>query len=235
MALFNQIVGTQSDNILTTTNGQDIVLASGGNDRVTVDFQSVDYIIGGDGQDTVIAALPYSSFSISSHPGITDGYIVRYTGTDGKIVANIVKGVESFEFSEGTISLQDFIAGKPIDNSGTIVVSLDGRGAIDSYETIDAGTDDFLYKDDLNLSNYVVINNFTQGDSVEITADQDDIISIINDGQDVIITNNSSSVGGNTIISSITLIGVASADNIISDEAAFEQAVGFDALNINVI
>ncbi len=235
MALFNQIIGTQSDNLLTTTNGQDIVLASGGNDRIIADFNSVDYIIGGDGQDTVAVALPHNSFSITAHPGITDGYIVRYTGTNGKIVANIVKGVEIFEFTEGSITLQDFLAGKPLNGGQEPTeINLDGRGTIDNHETVDAGTADFLYKDNLSISDYVVINNFSKGDKLEITADQDDIISIANDGEDVIITNNSSSAG-NTVINSITLVGVVSSNNIISDEATFEQAIGFDALTINII
>lgn len=235
MASFNQIVGTPNNDDKTTTTLQDILLLSGGDDIVRADFQSVDYIIGGDGQDKLITSFSYESFTINPHQGIADGYIIRYTGADGK--ANIVKGIEIFQFAEGTISLQDFIDGKPIENNDPqdrTVVDVDDHGTIDTLETMSASSDHFLYKDSVDISNYVVITDFTEGDKIEIAAGQGDIIVITNNGEDIIITNNSSN-GSEYIVSSIILLGVVSSDNIISDEAAFEQAVDFDAININII
>lgn len=232
---FNQINGTASDNSLNTTPGQDIVFALNGNDTITADFQSIDYIVGGNGDDTIKTNnLPYASFSIKPHDAITDGYIVRYDG--GK--ANIVKGIEFFQFAEGTISLEDFYAGKPI----ATIILLDGRGELGTPETTDAGTDNFLYKDDLSKSNFVVIENFStkestkeQIDQIEIIADADDVVSIYNDGEDVIITNNSTTVEGDTVISSITLLGVVSAVDLVSDIGTLNGAMGFEALKITTL
>ncbi len=106
---FNQILGTSSGDILVTnlpnnSGDHDIVLALGGDDWIVADFESTDYIIGGDGEDTLVPGtyidnfiytLPFEQFSIREHPGIDDGYLLTCDyGTE--TVINLVKGIEIF-------------------------------------------------------------------------------------------------------------------------------------------
>lgn len=236
MASYKQIMGTNGNDstILTTSAGQqEVVLALAGDDMITADFGSADYIIGGEGKDLLTTNFSYSSFLLKAHPLIDEAYLVTYKGSDGKVVINIIKGVEEFQFAEGKNSLNDFLAGTPIDQSGVNTVILDGHGEIDNYETLDASSANFLYKDDLALSDFVEIKNFANGDQIDIIGSVDQV-SIVNDGADVFITNNSTTGTGDVVISSIILLGVVSADDIVFDEATFEQAMGFNALNITI-
>lgn len=233
---YTTIKGTNGDdNIskLTTSAGlNEIVLALGGNDIISVDFQSVDYVIGGDGEDTVTTSASYSSFSKPyKHPSVNGLFFVPYKGSDGKTVINAVKDIEWFQFSDGKISFSDFLAGKPINSQTT--VNLDNQGEITAPAMLDASTGDILYKDDLTLSNFVDIKNFASGDQISIIGKADQI-SITNDGTDVIITSNGTVDTGNVVINSITLLGVVSEDSIVSDLTTLKDAMGFNAINITI-
>lgn len=217
--IFNQIIGTSDSDNLVATSSSDIILASGGHDQIDTNFDSTDYIIGGDGEDTLIINGNYSDFTITEHFGIDQGYLVN----NGEY-ANVVKGVELFVFNDKSVSLDEFL------NPGTAEISVDNRGLLSDPETFDAAGDDYLFTDDLNEPNNLIISNFAQGDQIQFSnIAQEDYLCFTNDGADVIITYNNTTQE-EPVISSLTLLGVVSAEDIIYDQGSFEAAIGFDAV-----
>lgn len=104
-------------------------------------------------------------------------------------------------------------------------ISLD-VGEVLSPQTIDASSGDFAFTDDGNVQGNVIINGFSNGDTITFSNASSGDYSFNNDGEDVdIIYNN------NGLLNIIRLAGVADATDLISDEASFEAVLGFDAVS----
>lgn len=93
-------------------------------------------------------------------------------------------------------------------------------------ETYDAGTDNFKFTDDASITNNLIINNFAEGDTIEITGATGDDYNIYNNGADVILVYNN-----NGVVNQITLTGVVTANDLVGNEQTLETAIGFDALS----
>jgi hypothetical protein len=85
--------------------------------------------------------------------------------------------------------------------TGFTNVNLDGRGTIQSPETLDAGTGAFNYIDTIFTANNVIINNFGADDQIDF--DDTSILAIANDGAGTRIVANF-----NGQVSEIFLTGV---------------------------
>ena len=100
-------------------------------------------------------------------------------------------------------------------------------GDILQPETIDASSENFAFTDDANIQGNVIINGFSNGDTITFFNASSGDYSFNNDGEDVdIIYNN-----GSLILNIIRLTGVADASDLIYDEASFEAVLGFDAVS----
>jgi hypothetical protein len=85
--------------------------------------------------------------------------------------------------------------------TGFTNVNLDGRGTIQSPETLDAGTGAFNYIDTISTANNVIINNFGADDQIDFN--DTSILAIANDGAGTRIVANF-----NGQVSEIFLTGV---------------------------
>lgn len=124
MAGFKQVFGTSGDdNIIASGADNEIIFLLAGNDTISGDFQSLDYIIDTAGNDVLVTGGAFADFSIRPHAGIKDAYLVT-SKVSGKV--NLVKGIESFSFNEGDASLSDFIDGNaPGPDTFDKIITLD--------------------------------------------------------------------------------------------------------------
>lgn len=140
---FTQIIGTQGNDTKTTSATQsDIVLLLGGDDVVNCDFKTADYIVGGDGEDLLVTGGAFQDFSIQSHPTLKDFFLVRSAVTSK---VNLVKGIESFRFTEGDSSLDDFIKGiSPAPQTFDKTVTIQQFDQSSGYHAEDGVSEQFL-------------------------------------------------------------------------------------------
>lgn len=101
-------------------------------------------------------------------------------------------------------------------------ISIDA-GTLHSPAVFDAGSDAFNFTDNVAVLTNVVIDNFTSDDIITTNAEDNDY-SFANDGSDVYIIFNNQGT-----INAISLTGVVSSDALVSDQASFTAAIGFDA------
>lgn len=147
MATFKQVFGTSSDNEITTEPINEIIFPGAGNDTIIADFQSIDYIIDTSGDnDILLTGGNFATFTIAPHAGVQGAYLVRNTAT-GK--ANLIKGIESFGFTEGTASLDDFMNGKaPVSIVFDKIIGID-QFQENSYQAQDGVAEQFQINLDL--------------------------------------------------------------------------------------
>jgi len=99
-------------------------------------------------------------------------------------------------------------------------------GTIYLPQTLDASGKSFIFTDDANVENGVVISGFSTDDVINVSNASDGNYSFSNDGADVFITYNNLA---DSVVNQIQLAGVASASDLIYDEASFEAVMGFNA------
>lgn len=97
-------------------------------------------------------------------------------------------------------------------------------GTLHSPAVFDAGSDAFNFTDNAAVLTNVVINNFTSDDIITITNAEETDYSFANDATDMYIISNNQGA-----INVILLTGVVSSDALVSDQASFTAAIGFDA------
>ena len=98
-------------------------------------------------------------------------------------------------------------------------------GELDNAATLDASGEGFIFTDDADVLNRVEISNFTSDDVVQISNAAAGDYTFEHDGSDMnIIYNN------DAVVNHITLIGVVDPGDILTSEADFEAAIGFDAV-----
>ena len=108
----------------------------------------------------------------------------------------------------------------PSDSKTLISIDV---GTLETPAFFDAGSGAFNFTDNAAVLTNVVINNFTSDDIITTNAEETDY-SFDNDGTDMhIIFNNQGT------INEIRLTGVVSSDAVVSDQASFTAAIGFDA------
>jgi len=188
--------------------------ASGGSLTVIGDIEQYTFVFGG-GTD------PFNP--VLGGTGHTFNETVQLFGVDP---ANLSLSVISHGTVSGTIqddgSLDSTDSG---DDFQTII--LDGKGSLTEPVTLDAAQENYLYVDNSNLAENVIIQNFSSNDHLQINKTPGADYAITNDGSDVWITYNP--MIGEEVIQ-IVLEGVASPEDIIWDEASFESVIGFDAI-----
>ncbi len=109
--------------------------------------------------------------------------------------------------------------------SGPTSQSLDAlTGSQQTPATFNAGTAAFALTDAIGAASFVRVTGFGANDSIAITGGGSNHLIVANDGSDVLFTVNN---GG--IVSQITLVGVASASQIIGDLSAFNALSVGDA------
>ncbi len=103
-------------------------------------------------------------------------------------------------------------------------MDLDSHGTIDPDTpwTTDADNGDYVFVDTAALGNNVIINNFGNGDRIELETTFQNQISVSSDGSDVVILNNNAGT-----ISEITLTGIVDPGQAIYDAASLESALGY--------
>ena len=98
-------------------------------------------------------------------------------------------------------------------------------GELDSVATLDAAGGGFIFTDDADVLNRVEISNFTSDDVIQISNAAASDYTFEHDGSDMnIIYNN------DAVVNHITLIGVVDPGDLLTSEADFEAAIGFDAV-----
>ncbi len=109
-------------------------------------------------------------------------------------------------------------------NEDTIDVDID-TAAFPTEANFDASGDAYNFIDDAAVSNYAVIANFTEDDTISfLNADVNDY-SFSNEGEDVTLSYNYNDEGTMNVIK---LTGVVSSDALVYDLASFTAALGFD-------
>jgi len=102
-------------------------------------------------------------------------------------------------------------------------------GVVGSSETLNASGKGFIFTDNANIQNSVIITGFSTDDVINVSNAVYGDYSFSNDGEDVRITYNASVNDEIELVNEILLTGVASASDLIVDEATFEAAMEFDA------
>ena len=128
--------------------------------------------------------------------------------------------------------------GESPSTGGAVTIPVGGTGdedpidvAIDTVAfpteaNFDASGDAYNFIDDASVSNYAVINNFSDDDTISfVNADVNDY-SFSNEGEDVTLSYNYNDEGTMNVIE---LTGVVSSDALVYDLASFTDAIGFDA------
>jgi len=116
--------------------------------------------------------------------------------------------------------------------TGTITddtVSVD-IGAINSPETLDASGNSYIFTDDADVANSVVINGFSTDDVIKVSNASEGDYFFTNNGEDVYITYNN--IENGSVVNSIQLVGVVTTNDLVDGtEASFEAYIGFDAFS----
>jgi hypothetical protein len=145
-----------------------------------------------------------------------------YNGTDSVVVtASDGKGGTATQ----TIT---FTVAAVVPETGSIDV-----GTANSAVTIDASKDnggnspaDWALNDDSSKETNVLINNFTKGDTINVTGKSTDY-SFTTVGSDLVITYNNTTA---SVVNKIVLAGVAPT-GFVSDEASAEAVLGYNFFN----
>lgn len=152
---------------------------------------------------------------------------------DNGFTSTMVLGTAMRAFStaiEGAVTMNELmvdittnIALIEVADEPVITLSVD-IGTLEVPESLSASGSSYIFTDDADILNCVIISGFTTNDSIHVSNASDGEYSFSNDGEDVdIIYNN----GGT--VNMITLTGVVSVDDLVYDESSFETAIGFDA------
>jgi Ca2+-binding RTX toxin-like protein len=161
----NEIFGTGGDDILVGTSGNDIIYGLGGNDTIngadgadllhggsgndvlsggTGDDRLIgaggnDMIDGGDGNDTAVYSGNRSDYTITFDAGTQSFTIVdqRSGSPDG---TDIVTGVESFEFADRTVGVDNVLNSPPTDinlNGGSVTENAPAGTVVGMLSAVD--------------------------------------------------------------------------------------------------
>ena len=145
-----------------------------------------------------------------------------YNGTDSVVVtASDGKGGTATQ----TIT---FTVAAVVPEAGSIDV-----GTANSAVTVDASKDnggnspaDWALNDDSSKETNVIVNNFTKGDTINVTGKSTDY-SFTTVGSDLVITYNNTTA---SVVNKIVLAGVAPT-GFVSDEASAEAVLGYNFFN----
>jgi len=112
-------------------------------------------------------------------------------------------------------------------NGSTDSVSADIGSVLGSSETLNASGKGFIFTDNANIQNSVIITGFSTDDVINVSNAVDGDYSFSNDGEYAYIIYNNLDA---SIVNEILLAGVTS-DELIYDEASFEAVMGFGAFS----
>lgn len=130
-------LGDNQDNILHGTNGDDVMQAFGGNDRIWA---------GNDGNDTVIFTGNYADYIIVDNDN--GAFTVKDVREDSPDGTNVVRGFEHFQFTDQTVSVAEIT-----ELNSHIGNTLEGTAAAEYFDgahtdnLFDAHTNDLLMGD----------------------------------------------------------------------------------------
>ena len=201
---------TVSDNLVLTFD-EDVVAGAG------------NFIIRTAADDTVVEVIAASEATFDGNTVTLDPAADLAAGTEYQVTVqatavedsagNAFAGItdDSFTFTSATAEAAQ--------------VSLD-TGTLQDPVVFDADAEGFTFTDDAGVLTNVIISNFTNNDIIEISGAVSENYMFTNDGEDVQISFNNEG-----IINFILLTGIVEPNSIIADEATFEAAIGFDAVN----
>ncbi len=171
---------------------------------------------------TYTASTPANGTAAVSGSTVTYTPKANFNGTDSVVVtASDGKGGTATQAITFTVAAV-------VPETGSIDV-----GTANSAVTIDASKDnggnspaDWALNDDSSKETNVLINNFTKGDTINVTGKSTDY-SFTTVGSDLVITYNNTTA---SVVNKIILAGVAPT-GFVSDEASAEAVLGYNFFN----
>ena len=174
----------------------------------------------------VVQILGASSFTYDIAGNVlteTTGTETGYNNFSTQVLGGTVPS-ESGEASLGgsiTIDDQITIEDNPVE-SNTVSADI---GSLESPVILDASNESYIFTDDAGVLGCVEITNFTSDDVIQISNAVSGDYSFEHDGEDMRIVYNN-----NGVVSQVTLVGVVESSDVLSNEADFEAAIGFNAV-----
>ncbi len=148
------------------------------------------------------------------------------TGASSYTMANPSDANEKVTIDADSPQAGNAIEGGQIDDPSQAQerVVLDNKGSIKPHQqvSLDAGGKDYLFIDNADLENNVVIGNFTRGDQIQMDTESESVF-VTSDGEDVLISTNQ-----NGVMSMITLAGIADPSKPISGVQELQNFLGYD-------
>jgi hypothetical protein len=154
----------------------------------------------------------------------------------GAPLAPAETGMTYGDFVQGVLGVTVPEPGEPpVEIEDPIVIGEDPPGIVidvdidtEPFPTqadFDAGGDAYNFIDEASVSNYAVIDNFSEDDTISfVNADVDDY-AFSNEGEDVTLSYNYNDEGTMNVI---ILTGIVSEDVLVYDLTSFTDAIGFN-------